>query len=91
MVGINGGKEVVLKTSKNLERLLEHSLSCFCYKADKIVVHDLNIKQDKTVLSLEEFNDLTQRVEANGQLSITHDDFSHYLETGDLPDYIKDH
>ena len=45
----------------------------------------------QTVLSLEEFNDLTQRVEANGQLSITHDDFSHYLETGDLPDYIKDH
>ena len=42
-----------MKTSKNLERLLEHSLSCFCYKSDKIVVHDLNIKQDKTVLSLE--------------------------------------
>ena len=53
MVGINGGKEVVLKTSKNLERLLEHSLSCFCYKADKIIVHDLNIKPDKTILSLE--------------------------------------
>ena len=53
MVGTNGGKEVILKTSKNLERLLEHSLSCFCYKADKIVVHDLNIKQDKTILSLE--------------------------------------
>ena len=42
-----------MKTSMNLEKLLEHSLSCFCYKADKIVVHDLNIKQDKTVLSLE--------------------------------------
>ncbi|WAW11457.1 hypothetical protein vBAcePPAc_0080 [Aeromonas phage vB_AceP_PAc] len=42
-----------MKTSNNLERLLEHSLSCFCYKADKIVAHDLNIKQDKTVLSLE--------------------------------------
>ena len=42
-----------MKTSKNLERLLEYSLSCFCYKADKIVVHDLNIKQDKTILSLE--------------------------------------
>ena len=53
MVGTNGGKEVILKTSKNLERLLEHSLSCFCYKADKIIVHDLNIKQDKTILSLE--------------------------------------
>ncbi|QEG08623.1 hypothetical protein [Aeromonas phage 4L372D] len=42
-----------MKTSRNLEKLLEHSLSCFCYKDDKIVVHDLNIKQDKTVLSLE--------------------------------------
>ena len=42
-----------MKTSKNLERLLEHSLSFFCYKADKIIVHDLNIKQDKTILALE--------------------------------------
>ncbi|QEG08854.1 hypothetical protein [Aeromonas phage 4L372XY] len=42
-----------MKTSRNLEKLLEHSLSCFCCKADKIVVHDLNIRQDKTVLSLE--------------------------------------
>ncbi len=45
----------------------------------------------QTVLSLEEFNDLARRIETNGQLSITYDDFSHYLKTGDLPDYIKDH
>lgn len=42
-----------MKTSINLEKLLEHSLSCFCYKANKIVVHDISIKQNKTILSLE--------------------------------------
>ena len=42
-----------MKVPANFGKLLEHSLSCFCYKADKIVVHDLNIKQDKTVLALE--------------------------------------
>lgn len=42
-----------MKTSKSLEKLLEHSLSCFCHKAYKIIVHDLSIKSDKTILSLE--------------------------------------
>lgn len=42
-----------MKTTKNLEKLLEHSLSCFCHKAYKIIVHDLSMKQDKAVLSLE--------------------------------------
>lgn len=42
-----------MKVPTNFEKLLEHSLSCFCYKADKIIVHDLNIRQDKAVLSLE--------------------------------------
>ena len=45
----------------------------------------------KTVISIEEFNDFSQRIEPNGQLSITQDDLEHYLSTGDLPDYIKDH
>ena len=42
-----------MKTTKNLEKLLEHSLSCFCHKAYKIIVHDLSMKQDRAVLSLE--------------------------------------
>lgn len=51
-----------MKTSRNLEKLLEHSLSCFCYKAGKIIVHDLSIKQDKAVLSLEVwYNDKGQQ------------------------------
>ena len=42
-----------MKTPKNLEKLLEHSLACFCYKSEKIIVHDISIKNDKTTLSLE--------------------------------------
>ena len=42
-----------MKVSDNFGKLLEHSLACFCYKADKIIVHDVNMKHDKTILSLE--------------------------------------
>lgn len=42
-----------MKTTKNLEKLLEHGLSSFCYKSEKIIVHDISIKNDKTTLSLE--------------------------------------
>ncbi|ULG01782.1 hypothetical protein phiA047_0051 [Aeromonas phage phiA047] len=42
-----------MKVPANFGKLLEHSFACFCYKADKIVVHDINMRQDKTVLSLE--------------------------------------
>ena len=42
-----------MKVSDNFGKLLEHSLACFCYKANKIIVHDINMKCDKTVLSLE--------------------------------------
>ena len=42
-----------MKAPKTLEMLLEHSLACFCYKATKIIVHDISIKGDKTTLALE--------------------------------------
>lgn len=42
-----------MKTSDNFQKLLEHSLSCFCYKAIKIIVHDVRMKQNETTLSLE--------------------------------------
>lgn len=42
-----------MKTTYNFEKILEHSLSCFCYKATKIVVHDVRMKQNETILSLE--------------------------------------
>ena len=42
-----------MKVSDNFGKLLEHSLSCFCHKANKIIVHDIDMKQDKTILSVE--------------------------------------
>lgn len=42
-----------MKTSDNFEKLLEHSLAAFCYKAQKIIVHDVRMKQQETILSLE--------------------------------------
>lgn len=42
-----------MKTTKNFEKLLEFSLAAFCYKATKIVVHDVRMQQNETILSLE--------------------------------------
>lgn len=42
-----------MKTPNNFEKLLEFSLAAFCYKAQKIIVHDVLMKQHETILSLE--------------------------------------
>lgn len=42
-----------MKTTHNFEKLLEFSLAAFCYKAQKIIVHDVRMKQHETILSLE--------------------------------------
>lgn len=45
----------------------------------------------KKVISLTEFEALSNRVEEKGHLSILNSDLEHYLNTGKLPEYLSDH
>ena len=45
----------------------------------------------ETVISRDRFNELRDRIEESGHLSIIRSDLDHYLLTDVLPDYLSDH